>query len=147
MTKLTHAALLLAAASFFGLGDAFVRSADAGGTPCGIASGTWTIDQETCQRIKAGGKNLGGQDSYMTFGKDGKWAQWESLCQIRNPVLSGDICALQMGCSVEGSISIAKLRFQIIDSESIAFEEDGGAYSARYIFCTPKPYSPYFDME
>ena len=143
----TGAVLLLTAAGVLGLAGARVASAAAAGAACGIAIGTWTDDQSTCAIIKEGGRNLGGQYSYMTFGKNGKWAQWESLCQIRNPVLTGDICALQMACSVEGSTSVSKVRFRIVDSKTIAFESDSGAFDNTYIFCMPKPYSPYFDMD
>ncbi|WP_141701007.1 hypothetical protein [Methyloceanibacter methanicus] len=144
---MTGSVLLLTAAGVFSLAGACVASAVAAGGPCGIASGTWTDEQGTCAIIKEGGRNLGGQYTYMTFGKNGKWAQWESLCQIRNPVLSGDICALQMACSVEGSTSVSKVRFRIVDSNSIAFESDSGAFDNTYMFCTPKPYSPYFDID
>ena len=78
--------------------------------PCGVALGTWTIDQHTCDQIKSGDSKLGGQDAYITFGSGGKWVQWESICQIRDSVFNGGICTVGMSCSVEGSASKETLR-------------------------------------
>lgn len=121
--------------------------AHAGSGPCGIQTGTWTANKTTCDRIKAGGHNIGGQDSYMSFGTGGRWAQWESFCQIHHPALRGAICSLDMHCSVEGTDSVEHTSFKIISPTTIAFGDDNGSYTARYTLCATKPFSPYFDLD
>lgn len=141
MYRTAAAALVIAACA---LPAEPARTADG---PCGIALGTWTANARTCTTIKAGSNKIGGQDSYMSFGRGGKWAQWESLCDIRRPVRRGDICTMELHCMVEGTPSVGTPSFKILGPDLIAFADDRGAYTERYTRCTAKPFSPYFDLD
>lgn len=135
-TILLLAALVLAAAP-----------AHAGSGPCGIQTGTWTATKATCNRIKAGGHNITGRDSHVSFGRGGKWAQWEMLCDIRRPTRHGKICTMEVHCHVEGTPFIERTSFKIINPTTIAFGDTHNAYTDRHTLCTTKPFSRYFDLD